>query len=132
MTSRFKKKSLTDKIPCSLSTPNLSISSPIKIQRKNYLDGIKNKSKVQEKIIVNTKKRIDQNGCPILKNSKMHKITFCDQLPILDKKENKHDEVKNLYEIILIESYKQYNMLDDNDNSLLSTRKIFSCRCIII
>jgi hypothetical protein len=126
-----KKSSTNINKKNSVITPNLSISSPIKIRRKTYIDDIKNKFKQEDKVIVKTNIRKDQSGYPITKNSKMHRVTFCDQINFVSK-ERVNDPIKDLYEIILIESYKRYNKIDDDNNNKLTTSKILACRCNII
>lgn len=106
------------------NSPNLSISSPIKVRRKSIFDqevNNKNNPTVTEE---NNKKqnenmRKDQMGIPIMKQSKLHKIMFCDKLT------NK----KSLTEIIEVESFKQFNIIDEEEEN--HTGKNVSCRCII-
>ena len=108
--------------PKSCNSPNLSVSSPIKIKRKSIFDVNNNKNNppITEE---NDKKqneniRRDQKGIPIMKESKLHKISFCDKLT----------EKRNLTDVIEIESYKKYNVIEDEEEH---RSKTLSCRCII-
>ncbi len=51
-------------------------------------------------------KRIDRFGIPIIKGSKKHKVTFIDKIV-----------KKNFVEVIKIESYKEYNKMEEVSNS---------------
>jgi len=113
------KKSMIKKT-IAINTPNLSLSSPIKIKRKTFMEEINNKFVLDDKEILYVNNRKDQNGIPIMKKSKMHKITFRDEL-----------SGKDLIETVTIESYKKYNLIEEEGNGN-SSSKILSCRCIII
>ena len=115
-------KSLT---PKSDNSPNLTIHLPIKIKRKSIFDeNNKNHTPTVTEENLNNKNlneniRKDQMGIPIMKQSKLHKIMFCDKL----------NDKKSLTEIIEVESFKQYNVIDEDEKK--HTSKNVSCRCII-
>lgn len=98
----------------SINTPNLSLSSPIRIKRKSIVDNMNNKNNLGE--IFHEINRKDQRGIPIMKKSKLHKISFIDVL-----------SGKDLIETITIESYKKYNKIEEDNSG-----KILNCRCVII
>ncbi len=89
---------------------------------ENKMEGMKpNDNNRNDKICLNTNinknskknidlyflpKRIDRFGIPIIKGSKKHKVTFIDKIV-----------KKNFVEVIKIESYKEYNKMEEVSNS---------------
>lgn len=98
------------------NTPNLSAASPIKIKRKNFMEEINNKFQLDDNEVLYSNNRKDFKGTPIMKKSKMHKITFNDEI-----------SGRELIETVCIDSYKKYNVMEEDEGNMSS--KILSCRC---
>lgn len=125
MINQSKKNTIENFYLRKVSTPNLSSSCPIKIKRKQFVEELANKKIIrkekqkQKEKPTNLYKRKDVSGTPILKNSKIHKVSFNDDI-----------DGNTLVDIISIESYKHYNIIED-DNETKISNKILSCRCIL-
>ena len=81
--------------------------------KHNYIESFNTSESSIKKSSLN--RRFDKFGIPILKMKKLHKVSFSDQFP--------HE--RNLVEEIMIESFKTYNIINDDESKWCLSCRIY-------